>query len=276
MAQTTEQVAREDPRAWNDNRERKPVERPKLVIATKVATFRERLREKQLSKKAALGLMLVAAVLTMIVGFKWGGWVTGGAVAKQVSAGAQSAVTLRLTPICVAQFNLDAQKTPKLAELKAIDEFIFGEPDYVGKQGWATMPGETRPDNQVAGACAQLLMAASTEGFGTHNGTNIRNERSETHTLDTNTMKHIAWVALRGGPFAIFKSAVATLATDGPQRQHPYEVASPVLSSSYGSVTCANKRQRRISWPCPGPQQTGPTKRVSKLRSDPSQRDRRS
>jgi hypothetical protein len=159
MAQTTEQVAREDPRAWNDNRERKPVERPKLVIATKVATFRERLREKRFSKKGALGLMLVAAVLTMIVGFKWGGWVTGGTAAKQVSGGAQSAVTLRLAPICVAQFNLDAQKTPKLAELKGMKS-SYSQADYVGKQGWATMPGETRPDSQVAGACAQLLIGS--------------------------------------------------------------------------------------------------------------------
>ena len=95
MTQTTEQVAREDPRAWNDNRERKPVEPPKVVIATKVATFRERMHEKQFSKKGVLGLMMVAAVLTMIVGFKWGGWVTGGSAAKQASVGAQSAVTLR-------------------------------------------------------------------------------------------------------------------------------------------------------------------------------------
>lgn len=157
MAQTTEPVAREDPRAWNDNRERKPVEPAKWVIATKVATFRERLREKQLSKRAGLGLMVIAAVLTMIVGFKWGGWVTGGSAAMQASVGAQSAVTLRLAPICVAQFNLDAQKTAKLTELKAMAS-SYSRADYVRKQGWATMPGETTPDRQVAGACAQLLM----------------------------------------------------------------------------------------------------------------------
>jgi hypothetical protein len=156
MEHKVEQAWQEDPRAWNDNRERKPVAPAKAIVVTKVASFREKLREARLSKKAVFGLMVAAAVLTMIVGFKWGGWVTGGAVQQRVDAGARDAVVLRLVPMCVAQFNLDPQKAPKLAELKAITS-SWSRPDYVQKQGWATMPGEKEPDSNVAAACAKLL-----------------------------------------------------------------------------------------------------------------------
>jgi hypothetical protein len=159
MEHKMEQTGREDPRAWNDNRERKPAAPAKAIIVTKAASFREKLRETRPSKKAVFGLLVAAAVLTMIVGFNWGGWVTGGAAQQRVDTGARDAVVLRLAPICVAQFNLDPQNAPKLAELKAITS-SWSRPDYVKKQGWATMPGEKESDSNVAAACAKLLMGS--------------------------------------------------------------------------------------------------------------------
>jgi len=159
MEQRTEQTMQEEPRAWNDNRERVHVATVLATAVAKKANLVEKSRAAQLSKKAVFGLMVAAAVLTMIVGFRWGGWVTGGAAQRRVSAGAENAVALRLVPICVAQFNLDPQRTPKLAELKAITS-SRDRPDYVKKQGWATMPGEETPDNDVANACAKLLIGS--------------------------------------------------------------------------------------------------------------------
>ena len=54
---------------------------------------------------------------------------------------------------------LDPQQASKLAELKAITS-SWERPDYVKKQGWATMPGEKTPDNDVAAACTKLLMGS--------------------------------------------------------------------------------------------------------------------
>jgi hypothetical protein len=51
----------------------------------------------------------------------------------------------------------DAEKGPKLAALKAIEN-SWERPDYVAKQGWATMPGDTAPDKDVASACSNLLI----------------------------------------------------------------------------------------------------------------------
>jgi hypothetical protein len=157
METNTEQTGREEPRATNDNRANRPLKPAKASVATRAASFGEKWREARPSKKVVAGLMVVAAILTMIIGFNWGGWVAGGTAQRRIDAGAQDAVALRLAPICVAQFNLDPEKTTKLAELKAISS-TYGRSNYVKKQVWAIMPGEQTPDNGVADACARLLM----------------------------------------------------------------------------------------------------------------------
>jgi hypothetical protein len=159
MDQKAEQIMRDDPRSSNDNRERIPVATVKGPTVPKQVSFSEKLREARPSKKIVAALMMATAVLTMLVGFNYGGWVTGGTSQQRVDTGAQDAVALRLVPICVAQFNSDPQQAPKLAELKAITS-SWERPDYVKKQGWATMPGEQTPDNDVAAACTKLLMGS--------------------------------------------------------------------------------------------------------------------
>jgi pimeloyl-ACP methyl ester carboxylesterase len=102
---------------------------------------------------------VASVVLTMIFGFSWGGWVTGGTARTTADNVAQDAVVKRLAPICVVQSGRDPAKAQKLTALK--DESAWQRGDYVGKQGWATMPGEREPDRKVAEACATLLMPIS-------------------------------------------------------------------------------------------------------------------
>ncbi|MGZ9127712.1 MAG: hypothetical protein ACXW4Z_08045 [Candidatus Binatia bacterium] len=98
------------------------------------------------------------AVLAMIVGFNWGGWVTGGTAEVLAKEIAENAVAKRFAPSCVARFNLDANKEQKLKELKAKD--AWDGQKFVEEQGWATLPGEERPDSKVAEGCAKSLMEA--------------------------------------------------------------------------------------------------------------------
>jgi hypothetical protein len=95
----------------------------------------------------------------MIIGFAWGGWVTGGTAKSMAEKMAGDAVVKRLAPICVVQFNRDPGKDQKLKELKEASTYQRGE--YVEKQGWATMPGEEKSDSNVAEECARLLMLIS-------------------------------------------------------------------------------------------------------------------
>jgi hypothetical protein len=97
------------------------------------------------------------AALLAVVGFNWGGWVTGGAATAMAKESAADAVAERLGMICVAQFNRDSEKGAKLKEMKEKDSWDKGR--YIEKHSWAIMPGEDKPDGRVADACAKQLAA---------------------------------------------------------------------------------------------------------------------
>ncbi|MFQ5486647.1 MAG: hypothetical protein ACE5DO_15135 [Desulfobacterales bacterium] len=101
---------------------------------------------------AAIG----GAILTMIIGFAWGGWVTGGTALSRAEGMAAEAVTARLVPTCVAQFNQDQEKDKKLKELK--EKSSWDRDKYIKEQGWATMPYEKEPDSSVAEKCAEQIL----------------------------------------------------------------------------------------------------------------------
>ena len=119
----------------------------------------QRWSEARPSKTLLFWSCVASMVLTMIVGFSWGGWVTGGTARQTAETMASDAIVLRLAPICVVQSARDLGKGAKLVALK--DESSWQRGEYVGKQGWATMPGEQEPDRRVAEACATLLMPTS-------------------------------------------------------------------------------------------------------------------
>ena len=119
----------------------------------------QRWSEARPTKTLLFWSCVASMVLTMIVGFSWGGWVTGGTARQTAETMASDAVVLRLAPICVVQSARDLGKGPKLVVMK--DESSWQRGEYVGKQGWATMPGEQEPDRRVAEACATLLMPTS-------------------------------------------------------------------------------------------------------------------
>ena len=102
---------------------------------------------------------VASAVVTMIIGFTWGGWVTGGTARSMAAVTGEDAVVKRLAPICIVRFTQDPSKDHKLKEVKDTDTWQRG--DYVKKQGWATMPGEREPDGRVADECVKLLMLTS-------------------------------------------------------------------------------------------------------------------
>ena len=96
------------------------------------------------------------AIVTMIIGFAWGGWVLGSNSMNMGEEMAQAAVVDRLTPICVAQFNQDPERDKKLKEFKETD--YWKRDQYIKDQGWATMPFEKEPDSLVADKCSVRIM----------------------------------------------------------------------------------------------------------------------
>jgi hypothetical protein len=114
--------------------------------------YRQRWDQARSTKKVVFGFGVAAVVLTLIVGFNWGGWVTD----STAQAMANDAVVQRLASVCVAQFDQDPGNQLKLSELK--EKSSYQRDDYVKEQGWATIPGEEKPNSKVADECAKLLV----------------------------------------------------------------------------------------------------------------------
>jgi hypothetical protein len=122
----------------------------------KKVSLRKWWREARPTKTAVVLSWVASVVLTMIVGFAWGGWVTGRTARTLAENIAKDAVVERLAPICVAQFNQDPEKAAKLEELKEASS--YERRTFVQDQGWATIPGDERPERAVADECVRLLM----------------------------------------------------------------------------------------------------------------------
>jgi hypothetical protein len=105
-------------------------------------------------KPACWGAIAGAGALA-VVGFNWGGWVTGTTAESNAKQRAESAVVAALAPICADKFRQQTNAGASFDELKKVSSWNQGS--FIEKGGWATMPGSTSPDTAVARACAELL-----------------------------------------------------------------------------------------------------------------------
>jgi hypothetical protein len=86
---------------------------------------------------------VVGAIVTIALGFGWGGW--------QLHSAAMVAA---LAPICADKFQHASDAKATLVALKATDS--WSQDSFIEKGGWATFPGST-PNRMVADACAKIL-----------------------------------------------------------------------------------------------------------------------
>jgi hypothetical protein len=92
--------------------------------------------------------LIVGAVIAMVIGFVWGGWVTGSTSQTKSDA----AVLASQAAVCVAQVVKDPSK---LKELEGIESYKRSE--FIEKGGWDKMPGQKEASSGVSRACADGL-----------------------------------------------------------------------------------------------------------------------
>lgn len=96
------------------------------------------------------------AIALAIVGFMWGGWVTGNTADQRAKLRADSAVVAVLAPICADRFRQTKEAGVNMVELRKVSSWQQG--GFIEKGGWATFAGREKPDSGVARACASLLL----------------------------------------------------------------------------------------------------------------------
>jgi hypothetical protein len=97
-------------------------------------------------------------VASIIVGFNWGGWVTGGTASRMAAAAANGARAQLAAASCVNRFENGPDAVAQLAALKKSSS--YERSSLITKNGWATMPGSQDPVAGAADLCAQQLVDA--------------------------------------------------------------------------------------------------------------------
>jgi hypothetical protein len=126
------------------------------IITWKFISMRENEMKLPEWLKPAIYGAVAGAVAISIAGFSWGGWVTGGSAREMAADQAHLEVVAALVPVCVEQSNQDPNAIATLASLKG-EAATYKRGEMLMKTGWATMPGSTDPDRNVAKACMDKL-----------------------------------------------------------------------------------------------------------------------
>jgi hypothetical protein len=97
-----------------------------------------------------------SCVATIVVGFVWGGWVTGGTATHMATDATYTARAQLAAASCVVRFNQGSEASAQLAALK--DAQSYQRSDMLTKNGWVTIAGGNDPVAGAADICAQKLL----------------------------------------------------------------------------------------------------------------------
>ena len=98
---------------------------------------------------------LCGAIVVTIIGFSWGGWMTGSSAAKFADDRSDAAVMAALVPVCVDRSTRDPDRAEKLATIQ--DASSYQKREAVMDTGCATLPGMNEADRDLAQACIDGL-----------------------------------------------------------------------------------------------------------------------
>ncbi len=112
--------------------------------------------------KPAVWGAVSGSIVTMIIGFSYGGWITESTADRLAKQHADTAVTTALVPLCVAHSKSDQMGAKKLAELRAMTS-SYEQQEFIAKTGWATVPGTDDVNRAVAEACAAALLKTASK-----------------------------------------------------------------------------------------------------------------
>src|SRR4051812_615849 len=116
-------------------------------------SWTKRLEKYKASKTTIFWACASCVVATMVVGFVWGGWVTG-ATAREMATKAEAQGRAGLAAsICLDAFAKGTDAKATLIALKGTESWKRN--DFIEKGGWVTLPGAEKPVAGAAELCAK-------------------------------------------------------------------------------------------------------------------------
>jgi hypothetical protein len=104
-------------------------------------------------------------VATIVVGFTWGGWTTGGTARSMAQEAALGSRNELAAAVCVDRFRAASNAEAQLVALKGLGSWDRGP--FVEKGGWAAMPDKVEPGKGAARLCADKLATLEAPVAGT-------------------------------------------------------------------------------------------------------------
>ena len=118
------------------------------------STLSQRFREFQASKTVLFWACAGSVVVATVVGFSWGGWVTGGSARELAADSAAQARQEMAAVVCVDRFMAAPDVGVQLTALKDI-ESAYAQGKFVQDGGWATiMPAGSADDRKATAAAS--------------------------------------------------------------------------------------------------------------------------
>ena len=127
-------------------------------------TLSRRFEDYRASKTVLFWACAGSVVAAIIVGFSWGGWVTGGSAREMAEKSATQARQELATVVCVDRFMAAPDAGTQLTALKAITS-PSAQGKFVEDGGWAVIVPASSPTDykaradhrEAAGRCAEEL-----------------------------------------------------------------------------------------------------------------------
>ena len=107
------------------------------------------------SLKRLLQGAVVGAIVTILIGFNWGGWSLGSTADRMATEQSKLAVVAVLAPVCADKFRAQPDSAAKTIALSKV--YPWNRAKDFPKE-IVTLPGETEPNSALVDACYALLL----------------------------------------------------------------------------------------------------------------------
>jgi hypothetical protein len=119
-------------------------------------SIQQRWHDLQPSKTMLFWSCAGSVVVALVVGFTWGGWVTGGTARDMAETAGDESRWELASVICVEKFLAAPDAQAQLTELKGLDS-SYRQRQFIEAGGWAVMPSKDQATRQAADLCAKVL-----------------------------------------------------------------------------------------------------------------------
>lgn len=120
-----------------------------------MSSISEKIRDFRASKATLFWSCAGCVVATMVIGFTWGGWVTGGTAEERANESAELAVAQLAADICVNRYLAAPDARIQLTALQ--EESSYQRDGMIEDGGWVTLANREEPIDGAADLCAEQL-----------------------------------------------------------------------------------------------------------------------